>query len=180
MRITTGIYKNRRLVMPEGIRPTQDKVRKALFDILGTVEGEMFLELYAGSGAIGLEAASRGASKVIMVENNPRCQKAIEHNIASLKAQNCSLYPYPAEMAIKSFHMQKLRFDTIVLDPPYYQDMAKNTLQTLIAYDILAPNGFIVIQRFKKDDLPEGTGDLTLLKQAKYSNTVLSILQKKA
>jgi 16S rRNA (guanine966-N2)-methyltransferase len=84
MRIISGKYKGRRIQMPKGIRPTQDKVRKALFDILGDISGLSFLELFAGSGAVGFEAVSRGAKELILVEDNRACQLTIAKNIESL------------------------------------------------------------------------------------------------
>jgi len=180
MRITTGEYRGKQLKMPKGIRPTQDKVRKALFDILGDIEGLSFLELYAGSGAVGLEAVSRGVSELTLVEYNRDCLVAIRKNIEFLKPKACSLYPFEAEKTIKTLHKNERKFDIIFFDPPYYEDLAKKTLQTLTAYDILAPNGFIVTQHFKKDILPVKLANLALFKEAKYGDTVLSFYRKKA
>ena len=165
--------------MPKGIRPTQDKIRKALFDILGDIEGLSFLELFAGSGAVGFEAASRGVRELTLVEYNSSCQLAIRKNISSLKLKSCSLYPKEADQAIKSFFQSKTVFDIIFFDPPYYKGLAKKTLQTLGAYDILAPNGLVVIQHFKKDDLPKESGQLQLVKGYRYGDTLLSLYQKK-
>lgn len=92
MRITTGKYKGRVIKMPKGIRPTQGLVRKALFDILGDITGLSFLELFAGSGAVGLEALSRGAKEVVLVEKDRQCIKVIEENLNSLKCQGASHY----------------------------------------------------------------------------------------
>jgi 16S rRNA (guanine(966)-N(2))-methyltransferase RsmD len=178
MRITTGIYKGRILKMPKSIRPTQDKVRKALFDILGDITGSSFLELFAGSGAVGFEALSRGAVDLTLVEYNRDCLLAIRKNIASLKPKACDLYPKEAGDAIKAFHKDKRNFDIIFLDPPYYANLSKKTLQILGAYDILAPDGFVVVQHFKKDNLPETLGVLTLFKQARYGDTILSFYKK--
>ena len=180
MRITTGKYKGRNLERPRGIRPTQDKTRKALFDILGDIEGLSFLELFAGSGAVGLEALSRGAGELALVERNPDCLLALKKNVEALKiTQNCAIYPIDSQKAIENFHQKRKSFDMIFLDPPYYQDLAKKTLQTLEAYDILSPNGLIVVQHFKKENLPEGPGVLTLFRQYKYGSAVLSFFEKK-
>jgi 16S rRNA (guanine(966)-N(2))-methyltransferase RsmD len=181
--------------MPKGIRPTQNKVRKALFDILGDVEGLSFLELFAGSGAIGFEAVSRGVRELTLVEYNRNCLLAINKNIESLKLKSCQLYPKESAEAIKKFHQDKKKFDIIFLDPPYHKGMAprlrsgsttsgvsgslaKKTLQILGAYDILAPNGLVAIQHFKKESLPETEGDLTLFRQSRYGDTVLSFYKK--
>ncbi len=165
--------------MPKGIRPTQNIVSKALFDILGDIEGLSFLELFAGSGGVGFEAVSRGVAELTLVEYNPDCLRAVRKNIESLALKSCSLYPLEAERAIKAFYNDKRRFDIIFLDPPYYQGLAKKTLKMLGAYDILAPNGFMVVQHFKRDELPEESGKLKLIKEARYGDTLLSFYKRK-
>ncbi len=223
MRILTGKYKGRNISMPKGIRPTQNLVRKAIFDILGDIEGLSFLELYAGSGAVGLEALSRGARDLTFVESDRDCVLAIQKNIASLKLQNCRLYQKDAPEAIKALEMNGRTFDLIFLDPPYHSSLAtpepigwfgvplsavapkrigsfgvslsattpnpkgwigmlpsaaKKTLQTLAAYDILAPYGLVVVQHFKKENLPDTLGVLSLFKQNRYGDTALSFYRK--
>jgi len=178
MRIISGKYKGRVIKMPKGVRPTQNKVRKALFDILGDIEGLTVLELFAGSGAVGIEALSHGAKKVIFVENGPDCIKALKTNLASLLIAEDSLLVSDVSLAIKRLAEDRKKFDLIFLDPPYHQELVKKTLQTLGAYDILAPVGFIVVQHFKKDNLPDNSGDLVLFKQAKYGDTNLSFYKK--
>ena len=101
MRITSGKYKGRLLVAAKMIRPTEDKVRKALFDILGDIRGFSFLELFAGSGAVGLEALSRGVSDLALVEYNSDCLLAIRQNIKSLGESSCAVYPKEAGFAIR-------------------------------------------------------------------------------
>ena len=179
MRITTGKYHNRKIHMPRGIRPTQNKVRKAIFDILGDVAGLSFLELYAGSGAVGFEALSRGVSELTMVECNHNSVMAIKKNIALLKAPACNLYYLDAEKAIKLLSRDKKSFDIIFLDPPYHEGMAKKILHTLDCYDILAPNGLIIAQHPKTELLPESSPNFSLIKEAKYGDTWLSIFRKK-
>lgn len=203
MRILTGVYKGKAIRAPRGIRPTQDKVRKAIFDILGDIQGLSFLELFAGSGAIGFEAASRGAAKITLVEYNRECQRAIKQNMASLKVSSCEVYPMEADRAVKHIHREKKEFDIVFLDPPYYsakkvsghtpvdsvggpgwssggvgESLAKKTLQTLGAYDIVAPNGLLVVQHYKKDDLPATLGVFSLFRQSHYGDTLLSIYRK--
>ena len=202
MRIIGGRYKGRVIKLPKGIRPTQDKVRKALFDILGDIEGLSFLELFAGSGAIGFEALSRGAAGLTLVEYNRDCLSAIKKNIESLALKAPALYPQEVQGAIKALHKEEKKFDIIFLDPPYYkgkaprhctlekiagssgsreevgESLTKKTLQILGAYDILAPNGFVVVQHFKKDGLPQESGELRLVKEARYGDTILSFYRK--
>jgi len=195
MRITTGKYRNRKLHMPKGIRPTQDKVRKAVFDILGDISGLTFLELFAGSGAVGFEALSRGVVELTLVECNANSVLAIKRNIALLNASSCKLYYLEAEKAVKLLSLDKKSFDIIFIDPPYYkvlasghrseqeantaQPLAKKILQTLEGYDILSPNGLIVVQHSKLEQLPKDGLKFSLIKEAKYGDTWLSIFRKK-
>ncbi|MFH1355159.1 MAG: RsmD family RNA methyltransferase [Candidatus Omnitrophota bacterium] len=195
MRITSGKYKGRVLKTPKEIRPTQEKVRKAVFDILGDIEGLSFLELFAGSGAVGFEALSRGAGELTLVENNRICFAAINKNIEYLKISDCVVLCLDAERAIKNIHRNKKQFDIIFMDPPYYQDfvsplrsgvtvtgpgcsLAKKTLQMLGAYDILAACGLVIVQHFKKDQLLISLDKLTILKQATYGDTALTFYRK--
>ena len=174
--------------MPKGIRPTQNRVRKAIFDILGDVKGLSLLELFAGSGAVGLEALSRGASGVVFVENNRNAQLAINSNIQALKLQNCLLMSRRAEETIPFLHKSGRKFDIIFMDPPYskggtlgkdsVESLAKKTLQMLGAYDILAPNGFVIVQHFKRDSLDKESAGLHLVKKAKYGDALLSFYQR--
>ncbi|RJO65508.1 MAG: 16S rRNA (guanine(966)-N(2))-methyltransferase RsmD [Candidatus Omnitrophota bacterium] len=179
MRVIAGKYKGREVRTPKGIRPTQDKVKKALFDILGDLDGVSFLELYAGSGAIGFEALSRGASELTLVEYNRDCVRAINENIRTLQLKACRLYAREVAEALERFFRDKRRFDIVFMDPPYHKEAAKKTLQTLGAYDILTADGFIVVEHFKKDALPETVGSLALFRQKKYSDTLLSFYKKR-
>ncbi|MBU0709256.1 MAG: RsmD family RNA methyltransferase [Candidatus Omnitrophica bacterium] len=202
MRITTGKYRGRVLKTSKEIRPTQEKVRKAVFDILGDIEGLTFLELFAGSGAIGFEAVSRGVRELTLVENNRICFELINKNIEYLQISNCMVFRLDVERAINNFYRDKKKFDIIFLDPPYYQEIAprlgstslttgssgsrkkvgeslgKKTLQMLGAYDILAPCGLVIVQHFKKDNLSDSVDSLTILKQATYGDTALTFYRK--
>jgi len=176
MRIISGRFKGKAIKQPAGIRPTQDKVRKALFDILGDIKGLSFLDLYAGSGAVGLEALSQGTSKVIFVEKDRDCVAKIKQNISAI-GLHCRIIGMDALEAIQQLHKTDEKFNIIFLDPPYYRGLVKKTLKTLTRYDIVAPSGLIICQYFKKDILPEIIADLSLIKQAKYGDTFLSFYQ---
>lgn len=188
MKILGGKYKGRNFYMLEGIRPTQGIVRKALFDILGhDMEGVILLDLFAGSGAIGLEAISRGATQSIFVEKDPRCAAIIEENIGLLSIHKDvhEIPPYQivqtdAFAAIKLFSRQNKKFDVIFVDPPYSRGLAKKALKTLEAYDILHPNCIVVIQHEKRETLPEKQGRFLLFREKKYGNTTFSLYKSEA
>lgn len=178
MRIITGKYKGRIIKAPKGIRPTEDRVRKAFFDIMGDISGLSFLELFAGSGAMGIEALSLGAKEAVFVENDMKCIKTIEDNIKILGRRGIEIIPQDVLKAIPILAASGRKFDIIFLDPPYYQFMAEKTLQILQDYDILLPSGYIGIQHFKKDTLPAQRRNLVLCKQKEYGDTLLSFYKR--
>jgi 16S rRNA (guanine(966)-N(2))-methyltransferase RsmD len=178
MRIIAGIYKGRQIKAPLGIKPTKDMVRKALFDILADVEGLSFLELFAGSGAVGLEAASRGAKEVVFLESDPGSISTIRENMAKLSISQPQLLTKDVYEGIKSFHKNKKSFDLVFLDPPYRKQEGKKTLQTIGAYDIVTPLGYVIVEHFKKDLLIERSGGLVFFKRYDYGDTSLSFYSK--
>lgn len=181
IRITTGIYKGRKLYIPKNIRPTQNITRKAIFDILGDIRGLSFLDLFAGSGAVGIEAASRRAKEVFFVENNSKVVCVLKKNLTYLSESAYVFFPLDVEVALKNFYKEGLKFDIIFLDPPYPrkgESIAKKTLQFLSSYDILTPLGLVVVQHFKKDYLPEKLGVLNLFKIYFYGGSALSVYEK--
>ena len=183
MKIIGGALKGRNFYMPAVIRPTPDIIRKAIFDIVGqSLEGMRFLDLFAGSGAVGIEAISRSAKNVIFVEKDSRCYDIIEENlkvlnIVSLQNDTPSYFVINADtfVAIKQFHQRGERFDIVFVDPPYQRGLAKKTLKTLSAYDILHPNSIIIIQHDKNEILPEAEGRILSVRERKYGNSFVSI-----
>jgi 16S rRNA (guanine966-N2)-methyltransferase len=179
MRIITGLYKSRLLKTPKGIRPTEDRVRKALFDILGDVSGLKVLELFAGSGSIGLEALSQGAKEVVFVENLRQASLALEENIQSLGCQDqVMVIGQDAFHAIENIRKKGQKFDLIFADPPYYKGIAEKILQTLGECDILHKSGYIIIQHFKKDLVAVKAGNLALWRQERYGDSLISFYAK--
>lgn len=181
MRIIGGEYKSRLIAMPKGveIRPTQDKVREAIFNILGDVNGKTVLELFAGSGAFGIEAISRGARKATFVDNNFCCVQTIKSNLESLTIP-VSKYDIIKTNALKimpTLAKGGEKFDIIFLDPPYYKEMAKNCLINIDSYDIVSPVGLIIIEHFKKDALDAVLKRLFLLDERRYGDTVITIYE---
>ena len=182
MRIIGGEYKSRIIGMPMGVdmRPTQDKVREAVFNIIsGRIEGANVLDLYAGSGAYGIEALSRGAEFAVFVDNNPKCVKAIRDNIENLGigGQAWAIVRADAVKALKSLGASYGRFDLVFLDPPYHEGMARNSLRNILEYDILAPNNCIILEHYKKDSIDAMEG-LLRVDERRYGDTVISIFKR--
>jgi len=182
MRIIGGVYRSRLIQMPKGIeiRPTQDRVREAIFNILGDINGKLVLDLFAGSGAFGLEALSRGASRAAFVENNSRCLKTIEENVESLNipASKYDIIRGSVSTVLPRLEKEGNRYDIIFLDPPYHNDMAKNCLINIDYYDILTEFGLAVAEHFKKDSLETGLDTMEALTERKYGDTLVTIYRK--
>ncbi len=182
MRIIGGIYKSRLIELPRGvnIRPTQDKVRQAVFNILGDLSGGRVLDLFAGSGAFGIEAISRGAEHVTFVDSDPRCLKSIKTSLESLNIDS-NLYNIIRGDGVDAplkIAKSGQRFNLIILDPPYYEDLARKCLINIDSCDILAQSGVVVTEHFMKDSLDFDSRTLFLLKDREYGDTKISIFKK--
>lgn len=184
MRIIAGKYKRKQIGFPVHIRPTQDKVRQAVFDCLaGLVEGTNVLDLFAGSGAYGLESLSRGAKLVYFIDSDRKCTLAISKNmevmgLAEDGGVSCFNYTNDVFRAIGILEKKEVVFDLIFVDPPYRQELAKKALQTLSTGGILSKLGFVIIEHSKKETLFDTQGSLNLVKRISHSDTVVSIYQK--
>ena len=182
MKIIGGKFKNRNIYMPVDIRPTQNLTRKALFDILGQdLEGITFLDLFAGSGAVGLEAVSRGAKRVVFVEKTPKSLEAIMENVELLglpmlarDGLDYQVIEEDAFATIKMLGRKKERFDIVFLDPPYGLGLSKKALNVISRYDILQPTSWVIIEHELGEKLPREEGLLVLNKQKFYGKTGLS------
>jgi len=181
MKIIAGNYKGRIIEMPGGIRTTSDKIRKSLFEILkNRIGGAIFLDLYCGSGAIGIEALSRGAEKTVFIDNSHNCVSVLKRNLDKIRISQ-SLYDIYNKDCINGIAMLQKPgcfFDIVFLDPPYYTDLAKNTLIGLSSCDILTPNALVIAEVFKKEGLPEELGDFKKIRSSKYGDTLLEFFRK--
>jgi 16S rRNA (guanine966-N2)-methyltransferase len=179
MRITGGSGKGRRLRVPAGsrVRPSSDKVKQALFNILGEkVRNAAFLDLFSGTGAVGIEALSRGAGRVVFVDDARESLKATRQNIEqSGVEEQATVVPAKAESYLKKTEEQ---FDVVFLDPPYSYDQ-EQLLNLVSASAIVKQDSVIVYEHFKKSKLPEETGRLVLYREAVYGDTVLSFYEVK-
>lgn len=148
VRITSGRWGGRRIEVPPGeVRPTQERVREALFSSLAAwVDGAAVLDLYAGSGALGLEALSRGASRAVWVERAPRVARVLRANVAALAGTEAARDVVQAEVAswlIRRPHAAA-PFDLVLADPPYEDAVAGPVLDRLQAGGWLAPGAMVV------------------------------------
>jgi len=180
MRILSGSYKGLVLKTPTGqtTRPTLSRIKEALFNILNHQLCGSFLELYAGSGSIGLEAFSRGCEEVILVENNNQASQCILHNIGRLKVKpgTIRLIKNDAVSCCRNL-ISKNKFDYIFLDPPYEQDYYDCWEKQVSLNELLRPKGVIVVQHGNNIKLSDPWSGAKLSKQKKYGETTLSFYQ---
>ena len=178
MRIIGGEARGRPVRLPGGcaIRPTADRVKKSLFDILGSVAGASFIDVYAGSGNVGLEALSRGAGFVFFVESQTRLVAAIRSNLDQFGyGGRAEVIARDAERGIAWLRERGERVDVIFADPPYGEGFVSRTLLWLAAGELLNPGALVVMQHSARE-MPEGSviGRLSLGDQRSYGDTVLS------
>ena len=158
LRIIGGQWRSRVIVFDDapGLRPTPARVRETLFNWLqADVEGSNCLDLFAGSGALGFEAASRGAKKVIQVENNLKTCQKLKENASTLKAQQIEVVHADVQSYLQNCSD---RFDLIFLDPPFTQSWVSPVCQQIDSAGLLAPYGKIYIEterNLKLDKLPD-------------------------
>ncbi len=181
MKIIGGIDKGKKIISkpPKNLRPTMSKVRESLFNILGEdIKDSSFLELFAGTGAVGMEALSRGAGKVVFVDKNPLAVNSIASVKSSCPCDEIHVIKADACEAIKRLSKKKETFHFIFLDPPYHTKDLDEILPLLGDTNILAENGKAVVEHFFKKTMPRNSGCLSLKKSYKYGDTVLSLYVK--
>ena len=164
-RIIAGRGKGRRLKAPKGLetRPTGARLRQSLFDILAPeLPGCRFLDAFAGSGAIGLEALSRGASRVVMVDASAPAIAAIRENVAALATAggDVQVIRQDARVALAALADTGVRFDVVYLDPPYDSQLYEEVLEVVSTMGLLQQGGVVVAEHFHKRVLPETIGRL--------------------
>lgn len=154
MRIVAGNCKGKRLISLEGIatRPTLDRVKEALFNIIQfDVSGARVLDLFSGSGSLGIECLSRDAKECVFCDNSYEAIKVIKKNLENTKFENSSVIINKDYMlAIKKLHKEGYKFDIIFLDPPYDSDFDVKALEEIIKLELLADDGLIIIETDNK------------------------------
>jgi RNA methyltransferase, rsmD family len=175
MRITGGSLKNRQVICPKGIiRPAMDRMRESLFAILGNLDGKSFLDLFTGSGMCGLEAYSRGAYPVVLVEKD-RGKFPILLKNAALAEKKLECKCMPVELYLTR---TKDSFDIIYLDPPFPYAFHYDLLHTIAESPILKAGGLALIHRPKEKNLPEEILSLARIDQRAYGRSIVDFYRK--
>ncbi len=184
-RIIAGRGRGRRLKSAPGhaTRPTGGRVRQALFDILAPeVPGCRFLDAFAGNGGVGLEALSRGASKVVLVDKSGPAVQAIRENARALAdgGGEVDVYQQDARTALAALADRGRRFDIVYLDPPYASDLYEPLISGLGDGDLLAEGGLVVAEHFHKRLLPETIGGLERTRTVRVGDHCLSFYRRRS
>ncbi len=169
MRIIGGTAKGQKIFAPKTIRPTRAMVREALFSII-QVTGKTFIDLFAGSGAVGIEALSRGASEVIMVERSRKAVGYIQKNLERVRLEG-EVINKPVETAL---NLLGIRVDFIFMDPPYKAELIRKTLQRI---DNILKKDSIIIIEYPTDNTPCHNG-FREIKNKTYGDTSLLFLER--
>ena len=183
MRVIAGEYRSRQLAAPRGMstRPTSDRLRETLFNVLApSIVGARFIDLYAGSGAVGIEALSRGAEFVLFAENAPPAVRAIRENLAALKiAAGYRLEERSATAAVEAMLKRKENADLIFLDPPYEAEAEYGRILELLGSErgaaLLSEGGRVIAEHRAKDQLAERYGSLERVRLLKQGDAALSL-----
>jgi 16S rRNA (guanine966-N2)-methyltransferase len=189
MRVIAGTYRSRILKSLKGLalRPTSDRLRETLFNVLGPgISGTLFLDLFAGTGAIGIEALSRGAKEVVFIENHAPAAKLIRRNLDSLEIR--SGFTIMAVDVLRGLGALATRkrpygrgFDCIFLDPPYSAaEEYTRVLEFLGTAELLAPGGIAVAEHRRNFDLCEGAGALKRFRVLKQGDAALSFYRRRS
>lgn len=192
MRVIAGTYRSRRLHALRGLamRPSSDRLRETLFNILGAaVEGGLFVDLFAGSGAVGIEALSRGARQVVFVEKHPAAMDLLRRNLellgipvtgrppgpARMFSSSAEILPLDAGVALERLDARGLRADIVFADPPYADTEAYNTVLGLLGeYALLAQDACVVLEHGRRRVLAAVAGQLERTRVVQQGDTALS------
>ncbi len=178
MRVISGSARGIQLKTIEGIdtRPTTDRVKESLFNLIQhEIYDQRTLDLFSGSGSLGIEAASRGASEVVLVEQSKKCEKVIKDNLEKTRlTDRTRLLVADVDRAIERLRSEEA-FHLILMDPPYNRGLIQPTVEKILACGLLSQEGLVVVEYENGEDIPEEVGDLVTLKLKKYGRTMVRI-----
>jgi 16S rRNA (guanine(966)-N(2))-methyltransferase RsmD len=180
MRIISGTSKGRKLVTPRSqfLRPTSDRVKESIFNILqDEIVGKVVLDLFAGTGNLGIEALSRGAKKTIFVEKGRQALRLIQRNLTQFGLEERSeILPKDANRAIGILKQKGESFDLILMDPPYQKGLIQKTLMKLNSHQIYHKDSILVIEHNRREPLSTVMEGWNLIRQRRIGDTLISFL----
>lgn len=177
MRITGGRYSGRTVLVPPGtIRPAMDRMRESLFSILGDLSGFSFLDLFSGSGIMALEASSRGAAPITLVERDRQKRATIERNIR-ISEEQVRIVIAPVERFVAS---NRGRWSVVFVDPPFAYKHKTDLLERIAAAGLVSPSGRLLMHLPSRENLPGAVGDLTRTDGRRYGGSSVVFYERLA
>lgn len=181
MRVITGSARGLKLKAPKGLktRPTTDRIKESLFNIISPdIYGCRFLDLFSGSGAIAIEALSRGAECAVLVDAGDESIGVIRDNLSAARlADKAEVVKSNVSAAVERLGRTGRQFDIIFMDPPYNRDFVLHTIEDIVKFNVLSDDGYIVAEQSQDDDLPCVEG-LTVYRVKDYKITKMTFLRK--
>ena len=182
MRVIAGELKGRQLKAVPGktTRPTADKVKEAVFQAIGPFfDGGKVMDLFAGSGSLGIEALSRGMDKCVFVDKHTKAIHTIHENVKAMKLEDqVEVFRADAFRAMNKAAERRLRFDLILLDPPYKKVDYEKLLNEIFKLQLIRQNGIVYCEHDISEKLPDNHGNFTLMKHQNYGGTVAVSIYK--
>lgn len=179
MRVVSGICKGHPLkaVPGQSTRPTTDKIKESIFSMIGPYfDGGIGLDLFGGSGGLGIEALSRGLDRVIFVDVDQKATFTIKNNVEACRlSDRVEIYRNDAKRAVKALIKRELVFDLIFLDPPYHKQELESLISIIDVNHLLKDSGKIIVEHANEVELPESIGRLTRRRFESYGITAISI-----
>ena len=183
MRIVAGKYRSRKLNSVTGLntRPTADRIKEAIYSSLGTYfDGGWMLDLFAGSGNMGLEGLSRGMSRVVFVDKDKEAIRIIKENVANLKVESeCEIWKLDYQDALEKCKTDGYKFRLIYLDPPYAYDEFEKIMLWIEENELLDYNGVVVVENRKEDEYRIDYQELETYKEACYGIAKIRYFRRK-
>lgn len=180
MRVIAGKARGTKLISPEGLetRPTTDRIKESLFNIIAPdLYDCLFLDLFSGSGGIGIEALSRGAKEAVFVDMSKDAFKCIKTNVEKTRfTQEAVIFNSSMELALNQLGKENKKFHIIFMDPPYNKDVINDTIELIVKYGLLVPKGYIIIESDSLYTITHSK-ELILYKEKKYGGTTMSFLK---
>lgn len=178
MRIIAGLARGRKLMSPIGMdttRPTLDRIKESMFNIIqNRVYGATVVDVFSGTGSLGLEAASRGAKECYLVDRDKTTFSFLQKNVENLRfGETCKCFNMDSYKALEEFAKRKIVFDLIFIDPPYLKNLIPPAVEIIEKEGLLEKDGLIVTKIDSQEDLYQGTENITLVDHRKYGNTTV-------
>jgi 16S rRNA (guanine966-N2)-methyltransferase len=181
VRIVAGTHRGRPLLGPKGpgLRPTADRVRESLFNLLGQrFEGGTVLDLYAGTGALAFEALSRGMSRAVLVDSGAESERLVQANARSLGFESVVTFlRLPVSRALGRLGSEGRRFELVFADPPYAATAAAELVEAVRAAGVLAPGGILCVEHGQREPSPSPGAGLSAVDQRRFGDTAVSLFR---